>query len=483
MLPSYLVGELQGIFPALVVDRPDEGIGLPDQVMTPQTARTALLEGLSDYVQGQAPAAWKELYSLFLREPDGCKQMKRFLDAAFYTYHEESMGPVVARALYGDCLQGSVTRLEQYAACAYAQFLSFGLELTERRLHRFEATDMGTLFHEVLQRFFAKVYGEGAELSDTVPDEKTRRTLVRQCLEEAVQEGKAEGLGGSARGDYLLKRVERIADRTLWALCEQLSRGDFRPEEVEVEFDGRDSRAMNLILDSDTIMRLYGRIDRVDTCENSDEVYVKVIDYKSGNTSLDLVGVYYGLQLQLVVYLDAAMEREQKRHRGKKIIPAGILYYNIRDPYIAVDPARDEEAKTCDVEEELLKELCMNGIVNRDRRIYSRMDRLVGSDAPPVIPVVEKDGLPVEKRSSVADTKQLQALCRFVRGRMQEFGQRIMEGDLAVNPYTRGGRTGCDYCRFGAVCGFDKKMPGYAYRQLGDIPRADIWSQVEQNEQ
>ena len=121
----------------------------------------------------------------------------------------------------------------------------------------------------------------------------------------------------------------------------------------------------------------------------------------------------------------------------------------------------------------------MNGIVNRDRRIYSRMDRLVGGDVPPVIPVTEKGGQIVERYSSVAATRQLEELCTFVRGRMTEFGNRIMEGHMAVNPYMRDGRTGCDYCKFAAVCGFDKKTPGYTYRRLGDVEEQEIWDSVE----
>ena len=127
----------------------------------------------------------------------------------------------------------------------------------------------------------------------------------------------------------------------------------------------------------------------------------------------------------------------------------------------------------------LLGELKMNGIVNRDRRIYSRMDRLIGGDVPPVIPVSEKGGQIVERYSSVAATRQLEDLCTFVRRRMTEFGNRIMEGHMAVNPYMREGKTGCDYCKFAAVCGFDKKTPGYNYRRLGDVDSREIWDQVE----
>jgi len=516
--PSYLIGELKGIFPALAVERADEQVPLPEQIVTVETARSALLAGFAEYREGHASDAWKELYSLFLERPGGAEELGRKLDAVFLVYHEESMGPAVARVLYGENLSGSVTRLEQYAACAYAQFLTYGLQLAERRLHEFAAADMGILFHEVIQRFFARVYGKKAEDSERAanaedaankqsaenaegledsesaenpesmgkvenavplpPDDERRRAIVHECLMEAARDGGSRGLEGTARGAFLLKRVERIADRTLWALCEQLARGDFRPSEVEVEFDGKDSSAMNLVIDEDTLMRLHGRIDRVDTCEDGDQVYVKVIDYKTGNTSLDLVGVYYGLQLQLVVYLDAAMERERGRRDGRRVVPAGILYYNIKNPFVAVEPSEAESPDEKAVDDALMKELKMNGIVNRSRAVYSRMDRLVGTDAPPVIPVVEKEGAPVERRSSVADTRQLEALCRFVREQMRRFGRRIMNGDLAVNPYMHGDKTGCDYCSFASVCGFDKKTPGYGYRSVDDLEPSDVWEKV-----
>ncbi|MCI8402654.1 MAG: ATP-dependent helicase [Lachnospiraceae bacterium] len=484
MAPSYMIGELQGVFPGAKIRHPDEGVPLAEQIVSMETARTALLSGFAAYREGKAPESWKELYGLFLRLPKERERLMRWLDAAFLSYHEESMGPAVARALYGELLDGSVTRLEQYAACAYAQFLSYGLRLVERQLHEFAAADMGTLFHEVIRRFFARVYAEQAagDYDAVLYDGELRRQLVHECLEEAAAQGHGLGLEDTARGAYLLGRVERTAERTLWALCEQLARGDFRPSEVEVEFDGRNSRAMNLTLDEDTLMRLHGRIDRVDTCEGGEEqeeIYVKVIDYKTGNTSFDLTAVYYGLQLQLVVYLEAAMERERRRHKERTVIPAGILYYNIRDPFVTVDAGQASNPDPDQMKDALLKELKMNGIVNRDRRIYSRMDRLAGGQAPPVIPVVEKDGQLVEKRSSVADTKRLHALCGFVKGRMKEFGSRIMAGDVAVNPYMKDGKTGCDYCRFAAVCGFDRKTPGYGYRRLEELNTGEIWERMD----
>ena len=46
----------------------------------------------------------------------------------------------------------------------------------------------------------------------------------------------------------------------------------------------------------------------MDVFEDEDKIYVKIMDYKSGSTSFDLALLYHGLQLQLVVYMDAAFK-------------------------------------------------------------------------------------------------------------------------------------------------------------------------------
>ena len=144
----------------------------------------------------------------------------------------------------------------------------------------------------------------------------------------------------------------RDRHRTVWGLQEQLQHGKFRPESFEVSFGG-------------------GRIDRVDVMEEENQVYVKVIDYKTGNTTFDLVYLYYGLQLQLMIYLDGALSVEKKKYPGKEVLPAGVFYYNVKDPMIKEKIDADVEA----VSSRILKELKMNGLVRADREMIEKMDR------------------------------------------------------------------------------------------------------------
>ena len=126
-----------------------------------------------------------------------------------------------------------------------------------------------------------------------------------------------------------------MTDRTLWALGCQWEHGAYEKTWHELDFGRAGGNGVTLPVEEGLELSLRGRIDRVDFAEEDGSLYVKVIDYKSGSTKLDLGKVYYGLQLQLVLYLEAAMAMAAKRNPNRKLIPAGIYYYNMKDPIVS----------------------------------------------------------------------------------------------------------------------------------------------------
>ena len=234
-----------------------------------------------------------------------------------------------------------------------------------------------------------------------------------------------------------------------------------------------------LIALSDTEeLQLRGRIDRLDLCRDEKKLYVKIIDYKSGSTSFDLAALYYGLQLQLVVYMDAALEMEQRRNPELDVVPAGIFYYNIQDPLVdKKEPMTAEE-----IEQQILRQLRMNGLVNSELDVIRHMDRDIETQSD-VIPVSLKAGLIQESRSSVASSKRFGQLKSYVNQKLQAAGQEILKGGASLAPYKQGTRTACDYCPYHAVCGFDTKTAGYGYRRLKSIKPEEVWEELAAEEQ
>ena len=474
--PSNLMGEVGKLFPGMeILD--EHSVEWP--VRTGRDARELLIKGLRGMQeQGEddrerEEAAFMQLFQHFYTSAEHRDKVRQLVDAAFYSYEERGIGRAAARALYGRELQGSVTRLEQFASCAYAHFLRYGLELMERQEYELEAVDMGNLFHQSIDRCFACMKDRGQDWRDLT--EEGRKSLVKECVTQVTEEYGNTIMSSSARNAYLAGRMERITDRTIWALAEQVKKGDFEPVGFEVSFSAIDNlKAMRIGLSEDEELQLRGRIDRMDLCRDEDHVYVKIIDYKSGTTSFDLAALFYGLQLQLVVYMDAAVEMEERRHPDKEVVPAGIFYYHIGDPIADKQEGMDEK----DIEKQILKQLRMNGLVNSELDIIHHLDREIEKESD-VIPVAIKDGYVQESRSSVASTRRFQDLRRFVNRKLREAGQDILMGNVDLKPYKQGNRTACDYCPYHAVCGFDTKTAGYGYRKLKGLKPEEIWAELE----
>ena len=242
------------------------------------------------------------------------------------------------------------------------------------------------------------------------------------------------------------------------------------PEGHEISFHFADNmESVNIALTADEKMRLQGRIDRIDTTEDDGHVYVKVIDYKSGNRQFDLAAVYQGLQLQLVVYMNAAMEIESKKHPDKDVVPAALLYYHLDDPLVENTGEMTPE----EISAGLLQKLRMNGVVNGDLSIVDMLDHYMG-DKSDVIPVEKKKDGTFSARSSIMSREELQVVSDYVNAKIKQIGKEILSGHKEINPYEKGMTSACTYCAYKKVCGFDPGLPGYKKRILGDPSQEEV---------
>lgn len=474
--PSYMVQTMMKMFPSLSIIDEDRYTSILERAASPKSGIAYLIEGLENMREGSVNEEWFQLFDWYCKNSDYKEKVLSLIEAAFYTRRDKGLGKAIAASLYGSVLENSVTRLERFAACALSHFLMYGLALKERETYEFRPMDMGNIFHSVMELFSKKV--ERSSYSWFELPEELRDKMIEETVEEVTSEYGSQILHSTARNEYAVERMKRIMRRTIWALHEQIKSGNFIPSNFEVSFSMvEDLEAVNIALTEDERMKLRGRIDRVDVHEEEEEVYVKVIDYKSGNTSFDMVALYYGLQLQLVVYLNAALELEKRIHPQKEIIPAGIFYYNMKDPMLDREQGDTPEA----VNEKLLKKLKLDGLVNGDQNIIGNLDKRMGKDSN-VIPVsYNKDGSP-SKSSSVASKEQFMQLSSFVNEKMKEIGKQIIEGHIEALPYERKDKTACDYCTYKEICGFDEKIPGNRYHRLKEYKPEEIWKKIEEEE-
>ena len=443
--PAFLIRTIQMLFPNIRTERAEEPDNQLNLLETPNTSVDYLLENLTDEEKRNNNPLFAELYSWYLNSPKYRTMTERLRDAAFLCKPTDQISKSVAKALYGEVSPNGATRLERFSACAFAHFLKYGLEITERAEYEFRAMDMGNIIHQALEDFAAELNHRRLKWSDLA--DRERDEIADACLDKVAADYGNTILQSSARNHYMIERTRRILRRTVWALQEQLKNGQFQPEGFEVSIGG-------------------GRIDRLDVMKEDDKVYVKIIDYKTGNTSFDLVSIYYGLQMQLVVYMDAAIQAEKKKHEGCEVRPAGIFYYNVKDPMLQKELEDDLD----ELNPEIFKKLKMNGLVMKDDHVIECLDKTTVS-----LPLSYTTKGTLRKGASVADETQFALLDEYVKKKITDIRESIMDGNAEVAPYEMGNRNACTYCPYQGTCGFDRKIPGYEFRRLKQFADEEIW--------
>lgn len=458
--PAYLIQDLRRMYKKMEIQDAD---CQPDKKeLTPKSGFAYLIEKLQKKHEGLG-TEWQELYTWYRQNPKWRKKIEQIVEACFYEKPKDGLTTRTAQRLYGTILENSVTRLEKFSACAYAHFLSYGLNLREREEYTFQAIDLGNIFHSAIEHFAKKLEAEGYTWT-TLPEVR-REELIEESVEESIVDYGNTILYSSARNEYIIKRLKRMMRRTVWALTKQLEKGDFMPGGYEISFGGASGLSTSdIALDGHGRMRLRGKIDRVDICEDEDNVYVKVIDYKTGAKAFDLGELYYGLQLQLVLYLNTALELESRKNHGKTVIPAGIFYYQMKDPI--VDKEKDEEK----LEKKILKELRLDGVVNAREEVVRHLDREISGNSL-VVPIGRNKDRSLSKASKTATQEEFELISEYAKKQMKQIGTRILEGETEVSPYELGTMTGCSYCPYKAICGFEEKIPGYEYRRLQKLKK------------
>jgi len=467
--PSYFIGTIKKLFPKLEVEHVTEN-RVPEHI---SELFTQCSGALRKYVEGTlSEEASEELYTglTVLKKHLGTEEVKHLVEQAFFCGGGEHLDAELANALYGSVLYGSISRLEQYAACPYGHFLKYGLAIKEPQEYILESADLGNIFHDVLDGFGKNLEKAGYTWQN-FPEEYADEVITHRLAEIKEQYGD-ELLLDKARNGYALLRAERILKRSVRVLQKHMQAGKFQTVGLEVQFDV----SCEWDATRELMMQLRGRIDRLDAAILEDEVYVKVIDYKSGNKQLELECMYAGLQLQLLAYLDTATGLLEERYPNKQVHPAAMFYYRVADPVVSMEGEESLDG----LSKALLKEQRNRGLFNGDEQVIALLDSEMESSSD-IIPLnLKKDGTP-GRGSGACSEEQLQLMRRFLHHKLYKIGSNIMTGHIEKSPYRRSSQEdGCMYCPYKGACGFDEKQYGYKKRQIASLSGEEVWEKMTQ---
>ena len=461
--PAYFVFTMKSLFPKLNINRVEKN-DFKLETTNKETALEYLGELLRTYVNSDEGEDYCEdkiaalIKSLNVSQKD---MVDKLVEAAFYRHNDSKLDEVAARLLYGIALTNSVSRLEKFSACAYSYFLRYGLQLKEREEFELRSVDIGNLYHESLEKLSLKLREDKMEWIDI--DEKTIDDLSEWAVEECCNVYDDDKMFIDARTKYGITRMKRIIKRTVKTLQYQLNKGEFVPSEFELSFSKIQGYDKISLLGEGKYMNLCGKIDRIDISRDIDnrQTFLKVIDYKSSEHSFDYVRMYHGLQLQLMVYLKAATDYIKQKYKEDEVIPSAILYYHVTDPIIDVDGENSIDV----INTQILKKLRPKGLVLENDMAIKKLDNNIGSSSD-VIPIgIKKDG-EFTASSSLIDDEFLGQASKYVSEKVIEIGNKILDGNIDVNPCQEGEWNSCIYCGYRAICKFDRNIEGYKMRAI-----------------
>ena len=474
--PSYLIGIVKQLFPGCETDgRSTQGDLAIGNLFEAKEAFCLLLRKYAENsISDKEREQFIRLLHLLGKEESDRLLLNHLVENAYLTNKERSISQAAAGLLYGDIILSSISRMEKYASCAYSYFLQYGLSLKERELYGFESKDMGTIFHGVLEHFSNKLLEKNYTWTDFPADEG--EAMVAESMQEVCMEYTDALLYDNALNRYTMKNMEHMMQKCVSNISYQLGKGRFVPKEYEVSFHVVENlKDLDISLSDKDKMRLSGRIDRMDTCEKEDKVFVKIVDYKSGDKNFDLAAFYHGTQLQLVVYMNEALKRAEKLHPGKEAVSAAMLYYHVDDPVVEGTVKMSPE----EVNGKVREALRMKGVINSDGDILEALDTTKSAKSDCVtLDYDSKGGL--KSTTNALNSEQMKLLSDYASYSLKAMGAKIKKGEIPVNPYASGNVDACEYCAYKDVCGFDEKIPGYTKRNLSKDKDVDYLDKIKE---
>lgn len=360
--------------------------------------------------------------------------------------------------LYGESFVSSVSRIESYYSCPFQHYASFGLGLRERSEYTLEAPAIGDLFHAALKWVSDEVMRLGKSWAELTREECWQ--VAREAVEDITPYFFNRILSSTNRYVYIKRKLTQIIQRTIYSLSTQAKSTVFKPVAIEAGFGpGEKLPSLEIPLRSGESMKLRGRIDRIDATEIKGRNYLRVVDYKSSARELDLAEVYYGLSLQMLTYLDVALEHADDL-LGFAADPAGLLYMHVHNPMIR--PGAELSVENLEIE--IAKSYKMRGYLLESPEVAEGMDADMGSSSTIIPAALKKDGS-FTKRSKVLASEDLQMMRSYVRTRHQKAGNAMLLGDTRVYPYKLKDKMPCQFCAYRSVCQFDPTDPEQEYRK------------------
>ena len=470
--PSVLVSRIKKIFEG--IKETSDVIYRKSEISTKENTFKELLINLREFRDGnEIDTKWFDVYNLYNESEEWHEKLASAVKALNYTNTAEKIKKENVEKMYGSTLKTSVSKLEQYSGCPFSYYLKYGLKLNDKETFNVEAVDTGSFMHDVIDNFFSIIEERNINLKE-ITDEELEK-IVAEIVSEKLKLDRNYIFTTTSKYKVLSNRLQKVVTMSVKYIVQSLKQSEFEVFGHELKFGGDGQyKPITVITEDGKKVEITGKIDRVDIMKNSDGTYVRIIDYKSSVKNIDLNQVFYGLQLQLLTYLNETCKVED-------FIPAGVLYFNLINPTIGTDKNLNDE----EVEEKIRQEFKMKGLILADVNIIKKMDTNIENEPKgisKIIPAtIKKDGEISDRGTSAVTKEQFVYLQKYMEKIIKQISEEILQGNIEVKPYYNAStkKTPCEYCKYKSICRFDENTKNNEYKYISKLNKDAVLEMIK----
>lgn len=311
----------------------------------------------------------------------------------------------------------SVSALQSYYSCPFSYFCKYVLRIEKNEDGKVTPIDVGNIMHATLSEFLL--------LEEKEPIKENVLKIVNAHLEQnpraTIEANKA-----------VVERLKIEAEKVCALAYAQICKGKYRVKSCEIPFGKSENELKTVTFNGKNgDIKLVGAIDRIDEWENR----ARVIDYKTGSGGkFSFSDVYYGVKLQLPLYMSVAINNGYKA--------GGFFYFPFASSWSEEESACKLSGVYEDSDENVLA--METGSLSNGATIFD-------------MPISKRTNKP--NRKSGLDETSIKNVCDYAIRMAQNAINAIENGEFSPKPIKTAKSNVCAFCDFVGICKRDSDLP------------------------
>lgn len=378
---------------------------------------------------------------------DNDNTLKHIKDISLFNPDAKKLSKNLTSEFFEENIHTSISKLQRYRECKFSYFMQYMLKLEEKEIFSITPADIGSLVHKIFEDICKEISDKKISFANV--DKSYYEELIEKYIDDYIEKLSLVNISLSKRQIYLVKRLKNTVKLCFEALLGHIANSKFEPMGYEIYFGDDGIGSVDIKTNAGKTFKIEGVIDRADSFEGENGTYVRIVDYKTGKKTFSFSDVFYGLDVQLIVYLNALVKSDSKYKYG------GALYFKIDDCIFKADNKYAENL----TDSKIKNMLKLKGVIVSDDVIVDAYDETT------------------KIRANTATYDQLEKLSENVFKTINLLCEDLINGDISIKPYKKGTKMPCSYCVYKDICKFS--MGCSDYEDIISLKKDEVFDRLE----